>query len=192
MKKIIFVWILLSFSRFGYSADIKVFHGKLFINGKATNEKLKIKEGDEIEVKGRNSFFILKYADGTQIIVKNGKLKVDELKETKKKSSFSLARGIFGAFVKPDSKHDFKVKRKNISFGVRGTKFYLDANKNYSYLCVCEGEVLVQQGKKYISVFKGEDLKTNDQKLSKSKANDMMWAMAVDLFKKMDIKVEER
>ncbi len=193
MQKIIIVLILLSFfSPLGYSAEIKVFHGKLFVNGKVIKEKLKIKEGDEIEVKGKKSFFILKYGDGTQIIVKDGKLKVNELKEVKRKSNFSLSKGIFGAFVNPNSNHDFKVMRKNTVFGVRGTKFYLDVNKEDSYLCVCEGEVSVQRGKDSINVFKGEDLKVKGEELAKSKANNMMWSMAIDLFKKMNIKIEER
>lgn len=175
------------------AAEIVKHNGHLFINGNKALKNLEVNAGDTIESKGKGSYFIVKYDDGSRFIVKEGKLIIGKLEEKAKNSSFDLVYGLMGTFIKPNEKHSFEIKRNDTVFGVRGTKFLISAKENETYLCVCDGRVNVRNKDTGVDVSRGEDLKikNGDRKLSVANANAQMWEMARELFKELELKIPD-
>ncbi|MBC97732.1 MAG: hypothetical protein CME63_08280 [Halobacteriovoraceae bacterium] len=191
-----FIFIL-SFSpthAFALTAKIIKAKGRLYKDGIEIKppqiKSLTLNEGATLEIRDKNSFFIIEYSNGSRLMLAQGKLKIEELKE--KKTFLQLLKGTLHNYTNPHSSHQFKVKTKNASFAVRGTKFWLKQSQQESYLCVCTGTVAVRNNHSLMLVQAGEDAHVENPlgTLTKSKANDMMWKMATGGFEQMGIPVE--
>ena len=169
------------------------YRGQLTLNGKASPSKgTKLKKRDRLVASGKGSFFVVKYDDGSRFLVKEGDLIIEKLK--KKSSELSLQKGTILSFVQPRQSRTLTINTRTASLGVRGTKFWASESPEETYLCVCEGSVEVNNKNGSLLVSANEDLrvKSQDQKLKKSLANDFMWNMAVDGFKELGFTIPRR
>jgi|GEM_PF-5679820 len=182
-------------------------HGNIFINLNQVPTKIKFKKGefplkvgDLIEANGETSWVELQH--GEEILrLKNGSMTLSGIPDQKSPSIFDLAIGEAMVSIKKlatdnKGKKDKKksesetltIKTPLASFGVRGTKFYVQVKPESSYLCVCEGAVLAQNSKggESILVNAGEDLHAKQgQALSKQPATSMMMDMSWDILEDM-------
>lgn len=182
--------------------SIKRGHGEVRINQKeiATNSKFKQGEfklnfGDLIEARGEKSWVELQHEQET-IRLKNGSMKISSERSKNSPSIFDLALGeaivSINRLAKKSNKKSenetLTLKTPNASFGVRGTKFYVQVKPESSYLCVCEGVVLAQntKGEEPILVNAGEDLHAKQgQPFSKQPATSMMMDMSWQILEDM-------
>ncbi len=141
-----------------------------------------IKEGQHVEVK--KGFIQFKFSDGSKMLLKNGKAKVELAR--KDKNSIQLIKGTL--FKAKSGATKFSVKTPKAVFAVRGTKFFLQEEEKSSYLCVCEGVVSVKNKRGAINIRKDEDIHVySGQDLKKTKATIGMVNMAWDGFAIMGI-----
>lgn len=167
--------------------------GEVLVNTEAAKVNYEFSEGDVLEAIGEKSIAIVQYKDGTRFLLKNGNAKISTTK--KKNRKVSLIKGIISVVVEKvekDKKPHFYVKTKNSTMGVRGTKFWVEEKPEYSYMCVCEGEVVVKNKKSKVSVKRNQDvhIKSKEAKLEVQTASTQMWQMAIDTFKMMDVKIK--
>lgn len=187
--------VFFSLSSFAFDASVVKMNGKCLIDGKEITLGAKVKEGQKLTTEGKGSFAVIQYENGTRFILKEGSLQLKKL--NKEQSLIGLFKGTFLSFVngkdKKKKQKSFRVLTRHTALGVRGTKFWTQVSKEETYLCVCEGEVMVKRDDQKMSVKRGEDIHVNkNNKLTLASANDDMWNMAVDGFKLMDIEVQPR
>ncbi len=193
--KLSFTFICLFFisaMTWSQEATLVTFKGEVTLNKSKIEEgqkNLPINRGAALEAIGPNSFFIVQYKNGSRFMVKNGRIIVKELKADN--TEVSLLTGTIFSYINPKAAQKFKVKTKRASFGVRGTKFWLQEDDKESYLCVCEGVVAVRNNHSLMLVNPREDSHIDSSlgTLQKSAANDMMWKMATEGFKTMGLPV---
>ena len=148
--------VLLIFSSVVWSGSVEVvkLKGKVVYQGKAVKVGSKIDEGKEIEVvKG---FAQLKFPDGSKMLIKNGKVKVQSVKN--EKNLVQLLKGTLFAHKDAGSKTGLDIKTPKAVFAVRGTKFFINEDEEKSYLCVCEGVVNVKNDRGSVDVGKDQDI----------------------------------
>jgi len=162
------------------------------IQGTAYINKSKIKVGDEvaegmhISIPNKKDFIEVKFQNGHIVRFMGANVKVQTLNP--KNTLFNLLKGKIFSLIKPlTAAETFQVKTRSASFAVRGTKFYIDETKKNSYLCVCEGSVVVKAGKNSIEVLKDQDLKvaSSKAKLKVRPAGKMMIDIGNAIFKDM-------
>ncbi len=173
-------------------ARLVTMKGEVLLNKSRLTQDQKnssISAGSVIEAVGKQSFFIIEYKDGSRFMVKDGLITVQKMNPDE--SLLSLLKGTIFSYVNPKAAHKFKVKTKRASFGVRGTKFWLQESDKESYLCVCEGVVAVRNNHSLMLVNPGEDshIDTALGTLQKSASNDMMWKMASEGFQTMGLPI---
>ena len=176
-----------------WAAKLFRYRGKVTLNEVVSPPNgTPLKDGDRLVSKGKSSFFIVKYDDGSRFLVRDGELVIDQLK--KKFSKVELKKGTFLSFVQPKQSHSLTVKTRTASLGVRGTKFWVTESLKETYLCVCEGSVEVKNQKDSIVVSANEDLRvqSQSQKLEKALANNFMWNMAVEGFQELGFTIPSR
>lgn len=176
--------ILISINIFAGSAVILRLHGEVQINEEVAKVGKKLSEGDVLKARGRGSFFVVEYSNGTRFMMKQGTLKIVSLKELE--DTVELREGTIFTKVKKTltGKVNFSVKTAKASMGVRGTQFFIQESKDESYLCVCEGAVEVKKalGSK-LMVEKGEDIHIKDVgELIKLPATEQMMSMGEEVF----------
>lgn len=160
--------------------------GKVLVNGVALNSKTEIISGDTVEAIGKKSFIQLKTKFGSVFLIRNGKIILEKF--TKRSSLVSLLAGKFFHFYNKNvSKKVFKVKTRNAVMGVRGTKYMLDAKKNETYLCVCQGIVSakLKDSQNIHMVNAGDDILLRKSSARKKRASSQMMTMAKNEFKAM-------
>lgn len=121
----------------------------------------------------------------------------DSLKGAEKSESAQLFFGqLFLALkkIKDTGKRSFKVKTATATMGVRGTKFFVEANPDKTYLCVCEGKVEARHidgNMKSAMVAAGDDLdiRKDGDKLIVKKAAAMMIDLSKNVFLEMGVPV---
>ena len=175
----------------GEFATVKRIQGEVSV-GKVLITKVgeKILVGSEIYGKGKKSFIELMLSTGSIIRLSNGKIRLETLK--KQKTVFTFLKGIIHTYLpKGSSAQTMKINTPISSFGVRGTKFWLQTDEE-DYLCVCEGTVEAEKNGEKISVFAGEDIHINKTggELKKLKASKMMLDMAKQTFLEMGYPVK--
>ncbi len=198
MNKAFLFFILLtcSLSLLASEAKLVVAQGEIKLNDKITPtpdlKNIDLQAGTVIEAIGKKSFFIVEYNDKSRFMIREGKIIIKKLEANN--SFLHLLQGTLFSYVNPKAAHKFKVKTKRGSFGVRGTKFWLQETNEESYLCVCEGVVAVRNNHSLMLINPGEDLHLYSplETLQKNNANDNMWSMAVDGFKTMGLEVAAR
>jgi hypothetical protein len=192
MERLMKIYLILLLSMFismtALSSDFQVTRskGEILVNGTKYHDQLKIITGDTIQAIGKKSFIQIKTSSGSVFLVKNGKLVIEKF--TKKTTLISLIRGKFFHFYdKTKNRKSFKVKTKTAVMGVRGTKYMIDAQKDQSYLCVCQGVVLAQlkDSDKTHTINTGDDIFLKNGSAHKQRANSQMMSMAKKEFKEM-------
>ena len=176
-----------------WGAELERYRGDISVNGRTTFARgHQLKQGDRIVARGKKSFFVVKYQDGSRFMVRDGDLKITKL--TQHSSKVGLVRGTLLSFVKPESKHNFSLETKTASLGVRGTKFWVSESEKETYLCVCQGKVSIGNDSGSVVVAKNEDIRVGSrkQKLVKSEASTVMWNMAVEGFKQLGVPIDPR
>lgn len=185
MKTTIALFLFLICSNvFAGDATVIKIRGENISLGKTLQTGDTIKEGQEVELKDKNSLLQIRFTDGSRVLLKQGVYKVE--KPVDPEGNFlRMVRGTI--FVdKAKGKAPFSVVTKSSVMGVRGTKFFVDQTDE-TYLCVCEGEVEISNAAGKIKVSKNEDVKTSsNKKLEKHKATDDMMNMALSGFKDME------
>lgn len=168
--------------------DVKVFntHGELVDAEKA----MELIVGDVIHV-GEESLAIVKIKGNSAIkLEENSELEIEELpnEENENATLFNLVKGAVMAKVqkKKDKSKSFEIRKGEVSFGVRGTKFLLGQDEESGELwnIVNEGSVEVVNFKEddHELVGQGNGLVlTKDQKISKPSSfgwsKELNWEM---------------
>ncbi|MFT6604807.1 MAG: ferric-dicitrate binding protein FerR (iron transport regulator), partial [Bacteriovoracaceae bacterium] len=136
--------------------------GEVLVNGKVSGIPRVLNEGDIIEArplmkpKKTGSFVRITFKNGDKIGLSKAKMVIEKF--NKSQSSFSLLKGKFFNYAKPGLERKITVKSRNVSLGVRGTKYMIDEQEDESYVCVCEGEVVATKGGRESSIKAGYDL----------------------------------
>lgn len=174
------------FANFLPIAKISKISGKAYIDKEIAKVGSEISEGMEVRVLKLSDYVDIKYQNGHVIRLTGGVMKVKDLNP--KTSVIQLLKGTLYSLVKKLTKDEkFTVNTSKASFGVRGTRFYIEEKKKESYLCVCEGKVVADRGGETIDVIKDQDLfvKSN-QKLKITPASKNMIKMGNDVFKELN------
>lgn len=186
-----FVCLLsISFSGQLFAAHFKRVKGNIYVNTQKVIEKqfkqVALKLNDIIEAKGKGSFCQIVLENGTTFLLRNGRLKLINLKSDH--TIIGLFQGTMFTSVTKGKKNSFRVKTKSASLGVRGTKFYVDVDKDSTYLCVCEGKVEFRNKAGRIVLERLEDVKAKiTDPLKVSTANKMMLKVSKEGFALMGI-----
>lgn len=190
MKFNILLLTLITFlSHFSYAADdaavISKIVGMAYVDGKIAQVGDPLKVGQDIRLKKIKDYLEIKYSAGHIVRLSGAVVKVRAI--TKEQSYLQLFKGSIYSVVKKLGKYDkFQIRTRNASFGVRGTKFFVQQEKSQSYLCVCEGKVVATKDKKEVEVKKDQDLFVSDSKPFKTQAaSKQMIKMGNDTFKSM-------
>lgn len=184
---------LLSFETLAEDAKIVRFKGKVTVNKTRVRSKIKVKEGSVVKAHGSRSFVQLKFKDGSMVLLRDGELRIAKKENTGKKKGtvLGLAKGVLFSFAHGDKEEaePLRINTSRASFAVRGTKFFLQEDNKYSYLCVCEGTVEAKNNQGRVLVSRGEDIHVRTgKKLVKHKAPDVMWKIAWEGFVDMGFK----
>lgn len=188
--KTIFYAILFLFTSLTYAASFERVNGDIYVNFKKINSKkaksITLKINDVVEAKGKKSFCQVTLDNGTTFLVRDGKIKIFKLKSDD--TLIGLINGTLFSSVTKGKPGSFRVKTKTAALGVRGTKFYVQATKDSTYLCVCEGSVEFRNKKEKKTLGKLEDVTAGiNDKLETSKANKMMLQISKEGFALMGI-----
>ncbi|EQC46651.1 FecR domain-containing protein [Bacteriovorax sp. Seq25_V] len=185
MKAVVCVVVLfLSLEIWAQSAKVLRLHGDVFLNDVPVTAGKKLSAGDVLNAKGKSSFFVVEYNNGTRFMLKQGILKIVSLGELE--DTVELKEGTIFTKVKKSltGKTNFSVRTSKASMGVRGTQFFIQELSDESYLCVCEGSVEVKKnlGSKVL-VEKGEDIHIKEVgELIKLPATEQMMTMGEEVF----------
>jgi len=186
------VALIFSVTLFAQDVQIVRLGGKVLVNNKLITKSSILKYGEVIKALGAKTFIQIKFQDQSMIMLKDGEMIVEEPKNLKKpNNTVQLLNGMFFAYKKKNSSTDMEVKTKNISMGVRGTKFYVQESDKDTYLCVCEGVVSAQNNKGQVNVSKNQDLHAvSDEKLVTQAASSTMIDMSYQGFAEMGLKIK--
>ncbi|HXH75773.1 MAG TPA: FecR family protein [Bacteriovoracaceae bacterium] len=184
MHRFLFMLLFLPTYLIASDATVVLVKGNVTVDMKQVVLGQVIKEGKEIDAMGPKSVIQLSFSDKSRILLKHGILKIE--KPTAGQETFlRLVKGILYA-QKAKGNLNFKLATANATMGVRGTKFFVSETEAESYLCVCEGLVSVSNNLSTAEVGIKEDLRVKPgEKFEKTKANDMMWALALKGFTEM-------
>jgi len=166
---------------------VEKINGTVLINGKTAVEGQMIKKNTLIEAKGPESYVDISLPN------KKGMVRFQDAKSIFREMSshmtkIELLKGrIFTIFKKLLGKDKFRIKTHNSVMGIRGTKFFVE-EKEDTYICVCEGEVVaVGSDKIKRSVKVGQDLhiKKGTKTPEAVDATEQMLNMAIGAFHDM-------
>ena len=164
MKILLFIFLSLFSGQVLADAVAKIdfLRGEALVNGKVVGIPSVLNERDTIEArsilkpKKTGSFVRITFLNGDKIGLSNAKMVIEKL--NKEESIFSLVKGKLFNYVKPGLERKVKINSRNVSLGVRGTKYMIEEKSDESYVCVCEGEVVATKGGRSASVKAGYDL----------------------------------
>jgi len=193
MKAIIYLLMFLFSISLIAKVDVIKMNGKVFANGKQVKIGDTLSYGAKVQAIGPKSFIYMRQSNGNKFLLRDGAIVLDSKKESKKKNTVTLLKGIFSVHKIKKNKKKLFVRTKQAVMGIRGTKFFIneDSEKEETYLCVCDGKVAAFNKSGSVLVEKGEDTRiTKDSKLLKSSASVAMKGMATENFRIMDIVLE--
>lgn len=184
--------ILIQISIFALEAKITKIKGQVTVGNMLARVGMVLEEGQVIHAKGKKSFFIVEYNNGTRYMMRNGQLKIEKIETGE--SILRLINGTIFSSVKKSQngkKPKFKVMTKTATLGVRGTKFFVSEYDKESYLCVCEGVVNVTNKMGSVDVRKNQDIHVKSgEKLEVVSANMDMVQMGIEVFKELGDPIE--
>lgn len=169
-------------------AKIDYLVGNVTINGVVPDGPLTLQVGDvvvaspKLKPKKTGSFVRIIFNNGDKLGISKGKVVIEEY--SKKQSIFGLIRGKIFNYAKPGLDRKLKIKSRNVSLAVRGTKYMVDETDKETYVCVCEGEVVATKGGRKASIKAGYDLHIKPGKpINQSvEASEAMIKMVGDAF----------
>lgn len=183
---LLFIIMLLTSTVSAESGIVRKAMGDIFADGKKLSVNDKVSDGQTIEARGPKSMVVIKLETGGQIALKDGSMKM-EASDKKDDSIITLTKGVFASHFINKGKGTQKVKAKYAVMGIRGTKYYVEAKEDSTYLCVCDGKVEINDGKKSELIGKFEDATAAPNKsMEKTKANQMMIDMALAMVKEFE------
>ncbi len=186
MKSFILLSFIFMSSSYAESGFIRKMMGDVLIDGKMVAVNDKVMEGQTVEAKGPKSIVIIKFDSGSQIVLRDGAMKI-EASIKKEDSVISLVKGVFASHYIKKGKATQTVKTAKAVMGIRGTKFYIEEKSDSTYLCVCDGKVEISADNMSEMIGKNEDATVmTGKKLEKAKANQMMVDMALALVKELE------
>ncbi len=175
-----------------FAAELQRFKGDVRVNNMRPVVGQALNSGDVLVAKGKGSFFVVRYPDGSRFMIKDGVLKVSKMERKDNRSFYDLVRGGLYLYINPETKHDFRVNTKKVSMAVRGTKFWIKETENESYLCVCDGVVETTNKKGRWLVKRKQDVRasSDNAKLELTVPNKQMWDMALKGLAEINITVD--
>lgn len=192
LLKSFLLFFIFTFSIGAQEIQIARMKGTVTVNNKPLTLKSQLKFGDVIKALGAKTFIQIKFEDQSMVMLKDGEMIVEEPRNLKKPvNTINLLKGMIFAYKKKNSSTNMEVKTKNISLGVRGTKFYVQESEKDTYLCVCEGVVSAQNKFNQVNVTKNQDLHgLSTEKLVTQVASSTMIDMAYQGFSEMGFKIK--
>ena len=163
ITKILICWIFANIC-FAQDGKIVFLKGEIKINGVKSKMGAPISYGDEIETLNK-ALAIIKVNPKTSLKLKsNTKVTIEKPTKNKLIESYSYVLKGGEMFVKATKTQDkdYKVKSNHITFGVRGTQFFVTASKDKkSWMCVNEGivQVSLEGQKRSVEVKAGQGVK---------------------------------
>ena len=160
------------------------------LKGDVTSEGRKLEVGDALKIgakivaTGRRSYVQFQFSSGSLLMLRDGELVINKIKSSR--IVLDLVKGTIFSFVKKKDGNKFKVRTRNAALGIRGTKFFVMATPDDTYLCVCDGTVNIKNKKGNIDVAATEDIRVSiDGDLKKASASEQMWGLTVEGFSEM-------
>jgi len=192
MKVFLFL-ILMGTLSFANDYVISKTRGKIIINDSTSKVGTKIKVNDILSVEGKGSFVQIKSSDGSVMMLKKGKMIFRGI--NKDETNVHVLGGKFFHYLNPkreNKKSKFSVQTQHATFGIRGTKYFINVDSKESYLCVCDGTVSAKSksDQKEFSINKHEDLYLSKDQSKKADANKMMFMMGDKAFAQMGVPLE--
>jgi hypothetical protein len=125
-------------------AVIAILNGSVDVNGESAALGSPLKEGDTVSVP-EGSEVEIRFRNGRAWTRLKGEASMT-LEKSGRKTSLSLVKGWIMSLVQPQTK--FSVKGPAAAASVRGTVFFMQADAEGTYVCVCEGTIKHSAGKK--------------------------------------------
>lgn len=121
-------------------ATVKFIVGTVTLNGRPAATGDRVKFGDIIETGGQSSCDILIAKKNLLSLAPNTRFLY---RVTTRGSNCELTQGALGALLRNrDATGEFNIRTPSITASVRGTVFYIAAEKsNRTYACVCNGRI---------------------------------------------------
>ena len=191
LKFFITFCILFSFNTFaaGFApvANVVKIKGTVLIDNQKIREGAEVAQGMDLKIPKKGDYVEVKFQNGHVVRLVGAHVKVEDL--TPKSTIFHLIKGkIFSAIESLSKDETFVVKTRSASFGVRGTKFFIEENSKESYLCVCEGVVSAKTTSGEVDVSKDQDLYIRGKKsLEVKAASKNMLNLSNNTFKDMGV-----
>ena len=185
MKFLFLALLLLTTQAFAGKATITKVIGVVTSEGKELAKGSVIEEGHEITVVGPKSLVQINFDDHSRALLKAGTYKIEKA-QGKEDNVLLVVTGILFSH-KAKGKSNLEIRTANAVMGVRGTKFYVEASPDETYLCVCEGAVGIGNSKENTIVKKGFDSRVKKGSgVKATPANQNMLDMASAGFKDME------
>ncbi len=138
-------------------ANIIKIKGEAFINKEKISEGAEVATGMTIDLPKKGDFVEIKFQNGHLVRFTGATVFVELI--TPKETFFKLIKGKLFSVVKALTEGEkFTVKTQHASYAVRGTKFFIEVERNKSFLFVGEGVVTAEKDKSIIEVRKDHDL----------------------------------
>lgn len=172
-------------------AEVIKVSGAVRVGGQAAKAGMAVRAGARIETDRSDASFVdIRLPNDRTVRLKNGEMLLANLSD---QFVLRLDRGKLFAHTDALSKgQTFKIQTPSAVAGIRGTKFFMEAKPDETYICVCEGKVWAKKkgmagmmGKEIV-VSAGEDAHVRPkEKLQPPVESPMMAKMTWDEFKNM-------
>lgn len=152
MFKVLFFLSLLFAQAVFASWKVESLRGDAWLDSGQKTSSLKLGQSIHVADKirtGKNTRLKISFKDSSIWLGQNTTFVVPKPKEEKREESFlfKVLRGKVRAKVKPGDFKDFEVATPTAVAGVRGTEFFVSAEKNESFICTLTGKVNVKKVK---------------------------------------------
>ncbi len=194
---IILIFIFSSIPANANRFSVQTYKGKALVNGEKLTKSFPLQIGDSLEIRGENSYIIIKNMNNSTFMIKDGKIKL--LKFDRQEFIIQLETGkFFLALHKLQKEQKLKVQTSNSLFSIENahTKLMIYARNNYDYLCVGDGNVFAKKISEMeeFNVGAEEDIFVyySDKKKSKKAANLKMYKRMSEGFSLIKFPIENR
>ena len=116
--------------------------GEATVNDKPATLDTKIVPGDTVKT-GKNSELVM-VVNSNAMILRGGTNVTIEREEKSSSLIITGLRLLSGALLSVSRNQPTKIRTANATIGIRGTGFYIEAEANESYFCLCYGAAKVE------------------------------------------------